>query len=66
MGDFYQFALFLRKTLWDHLIGEEEVYGKSFWNRFRIILALIKRMRQKTDLLFQKMLKKARDRRLDS
>ncbi len=40
IGDFYQFASFLGKALWDHLIGEEEVHGKSFWNRLITILTL--------------------------
>ncbi len=37
MGDFYQFAPVLEKALWYHPIGDDEVHGKSFWNRFTII-----------------------------
>ncbi len=66
MGDFYQFLLVLGKALWDYLIRENEVHRKSFWNRFITILTLIEQMRQKTDLPFQEMLRRARDRRLGS
>ncbi len=66
MGDFYQFVLVLGKTLWDHLIGDDEMHGKSLWNRFTTILTLTEQMRQKTDLLFQEMLRRTRDGRLGS
>lgn len=66
MDDFYQFTSVLRKTFWDKAIGEKELHEKSFWNRFTSILTLIEQIHQKTNLLFQEILKKAWDRRLDS
>ncbi len=50
--DFYQFTLVLGKALWNHLIGKEEVHGKSFWSRFTTILILTEQIRQKIDLPF--------------
>lgn len=43
--DFYQFAPVLRKTLWNiwnKVVGEKELYKKSFWSRFISILTLTK------------------------
>ncbi len=42
------------------------MHGKSLWNRFTTILTLTEQMRQKTDLPFQEMLRRARDGRLGS
>ncbi len=64
MRDFYQFAPVLGKEFWNHPIGEDEIHGKSFWNRFTIILTLTEQMCQKTDLPFQEMLRRARDEKL--
>ncbi len=66
MGDFYQFAPVLGKALWDHPIGDDEVHGKRLWNRFTTILTLTEQICQKTDLPFQEILRRARDRRLGS
>ncbi len=66
MGDFYQFAPVLGRALWDHPVGQEEVHGKSLWSRFTSILTLTEQMRQKTDLPFQEMLRRAGEGKLDS
>ncbi len=42
------------------------MHEKSLWNRFTTILTLIEQIRQKIDLPFQEMLKRARDGRLSS
>ncbi len=55
--DFYQFAPVLGKALWDHPIEDNEVHGKSLWNRFTTTLTLTEQMRQKTDLPFREMLR---------
>lgn len=42
IGNFYQFAPVLGKTLWKHLYKKEKKYGKNFWSRFISILSLTK------------------------
>lgn len=65
MGDFYQFVPVQGKALCSNPTGEKKVNGKSFWSRFTSILTLIEQIRQKTDLLFQKILKRAKEGKLD-
>lgn len=65
MEDSYQFASVTGKTLWDNPIKEEDIHGKILWERFTFVLTLTEQMRQKTDLSFQDLLKKARQGRLN-
>lgn len=66
IDNFYQFAPVLGKALWNKAISEKLLHRKSFWSRFSSILILTEQIHQKIDLPFQKMLKRAWDKRLDS
>ncbi|WP_375449089.1 AAA family ATPase [uncultured Nostoc sp.] len=60
MGDFYQFAPVSGHALWDSPYSEDEIHGKVLWDNFRLVLFLTEQMRQRSDLAFQAMLKRAR------
>lgn len=66
IGDYYQLAPIWVKPLWDNLVGKEEVYGKSFWGRFTLVLMQIEQICLKIDIFFQDLLKRAREENLDS
>ena len=52
MGDFYQFAPINSYALWDLLCIEKEIYGKVLWDNFQLVLSLIEKMQQCSDLAF--------------
>ena len=65
IGDFYQFAPVTGKALWNNLFKEDDIHGKTLWERFTSVLSLTEQMRQKTDFTFQALLKRAREGRLN-
>lgn len=62
MGDFYQFAPTNNRLLWDRPYSEEETHGKVLWDNFQVVLSFIKQMQPRFDLVFQAMLKLARNK----
>ncbi len=44
MGDFYQFAPVVGRSLWIYLVTSDEIHGKGIWNQFMSVITLTEKM----------------------
>lgn len=60
MDYFYQFAPISGHVLWDLPCNEEEIHRKVLWDNFQSVWFFTKQIQQRSDLVFQTILRYAR------